>query len=142
MVKGKFADLTGQTFGKLTVLERTDNKGMAMWKCQCECGNTTVVYGTNLKQGMTKSCGCAHYTIDPLKHEKLYKTFKTYRNASRLCEEWQDYKVFRQFMMDNGYVEGKSKLRRPKWNAPCSPQNYRIYTDNNVDATVESACEE
>lgn len=35
----KVRDLTGQTFGKLTVIERagSDKHGNALWKCQCNC---------------------------------------------------------------------------------------------------------
>lgn len=55
-----FIDLSGKTFGRLTVLERADNsaKGNARWKCQCECGNETVVSGYDLRSGKTQSCGC------------------------------------------------------------------------------------
>lgn len=52
-------DLTGQRFGKLTVLERAPNIGCSTaWKCLCDCGNVTVKKGIYLKQGDTKSCGC------------------------------------------------------------------------------------
>ncbi|MEK0286579.1 hypothetical protein [Caldifermentibacillus hisashii] len=53
-------DLTGQKFGKLTVLERagkTKNDN-ALWLCKCDCGNTTVAMGTSLRRGDTISCGC------------------------------------------------------------------------------------
>lgn len=58
---GKFIDLTGQRFGRLTVLERSINKGKqkrTTWKCQCDCGNIITVFGYNLKNNHTKSCGC------------------------------------------------------------------------------------
>ena len=57
-----FIDLTGKTFGKLTVLHRDKNnpQGDARWGCQCTCGNRTVVLGKSLRSGMTKSCGCHH----------------------------------------------------------------------------------
>lgn len=57
---GKAVDLTGQTFGRLTVLERagSDRRGNAQWLCQCECGNSTVVVGYHLRSGNTQSCGC------------------------------------------------------------------------------------
>ena len=56
---GKLIDLTGQTFYSLTVLERVENQGKkVMWKCKCECGKETVVCGTYLRNGHTKSCGC------------------------------------------------------------------------------------
>lgn len=52
-------DLTGQKFGKLTVLEwTTSNTGKGAWKCRCDCGNITVVLTNNLRRGNTKSCGC------------------------------------------------------------------------------------
>lgn len=36
----KCNDLTGQKFGRLTVLERSENQGRYVrWLCQCECGN-------------------------------------------------------------------------------------------------------
>ena len=55
-------DLTGQRFGRLVVIERSKNSadGHARWKCQCDCGNITVVASNVLKKktGGTKSCGC------------------------------------------------------------------------------------
>ena len=47
-------DLTGQKFGDLTVI---DYAGHGKWNCQCSCGNTTTVFTSNLKNGLTKSCG-------------------------------------------------------------------------------------
>ena len=56
---GKFVDLTGQKFGRLTVIERAENKGkQTCWLCKCECGNEKVVTGYCLKNGHTNSCGC------------------------------------------------------------------------------------
>ena len=56
-----FQDLTGQTFGKLTVDSLNsydeDNRNY-FWNCVCECGTTTVVAGNHLKNGHTQSCGC------------------------------------------------------------------------------------
>ena len=51
---GKLIDLTGQKFGDLTVI---DYAGHSKWNCQCSCGNTTTVFTSNLKSGLTKSCG-------------------------------------------------------------------------------------
>ena len=58
---GRKIDLTGQVFGKLTVLEEAKERnksGSVCWICQCECGNTVVVSGDNLRRNHTKSCGC------------------------------------------------------------------------------------
>lgn len=56
----KRMDLTGQTFGRLTVVEYAGaaKNGNARWLCKCACGNTTVVDGYRLRKGTTTSCGC------------------------------------------------------------------------------------
>ena len=53
-------DLTGEKFGKLTVLKRdgSTKNDNALWLCQCECGNNTIANGTSLKRGDDVSCGC------------------------------------------------------------------------------------
>lgn len=52
-------DLTGQKFGKLTVIKRVLEVGKKLqWLCQCDCGTKIIVDGTNLKTGHTLSCGC------------------------------------------------------------------------------------
>ena len=52
-------DISGQKFGKLTVIKRANDVGnVATWLCQCDCGNTIIVQGSNLKNGHTTSCGC------------------------------------------------------------------------------------
>ena len=58
---GHFIDLTGQIFGRLTVIRRAPNKKtITMWTCLCGCGNTTIVDASALRSGNTRSCGCLH----------------------------------------------------------------------------------
>ena len=55
----KHPDLTGQRFGKLTVISKAEIKDdLRHWKCKCDCGNYIDVPATRLKRGITKSCGC------------------------------------------------------------------------------------
>lgn len=58
---GKFIDLTGKKFGKLTVLKRSNfsvpRRGV-YWNCICECGNVVDVESQHLRSGKKKSCGC------------------------------------------------------------------------------------
>jgi len=61
--KQTLKDLTGQQFGRLTVLHRDESKPKghghkAYWICQCECGNIKSIAGTHLRDGSTQSCGC------------------------------------------------------------------------------------
>lgn len=52
-------DITGQKFGKLTVIERVENKkGRVCWKCLCECGQEVIVSSNSLVRHKTMSCGC------------------------------------------------------------------------------------
>ena len=63
----KFKDLTGMTFGRLTVigLDRIERCGpgrsRAVWRCHCSCNgpnSNCTVASANLLKGDTKSCGC------------------------------------------------------------------------------------
>lgn len=57
---GRRDDLTGQIFGRLTVLSPTEQRrdGCIIYQCQCECGKTVLVCSRELKNGDTQSCGC------------------------------------------------------------------------------------
>lgn len=53
----------GERFGMLVVREeiprdQRPSPNGRYYLCQCDCGNTKVIYGHNLKTGNTKSCGC------------------------------------------------------------------------------------
>ena len=53
-------DLTGQVFGRLTVVGRagSDKHGKPVWLCRCTCGVETTVKGLGLRRGGSRSCGC------------------------------------------------------------------------------------
>lgn len=57
---GKGPDHTGRTFGRLTVLRRTNPIGekRTKWLCVCVCGEQRIVFGQNLLNGNSTSCGC------------------------------------------------------------------------------------
>ena len=64
----KVKDLTGQRFGRLTVIKHTgsDKWRNSTWLCKCDCGNEVIISGRCLHNGTTKSCGCLYH-----KNEKL-----------------------------------------------------------------------
>ena len=69
---GKAKDLTGQQFGRLTVLGRAPAKSRkAFWWCECECGNITSIRADQLVQGVTKSCGCYKQEINKQQGHEL-----------------------------------------------------------------------
>jgi len=53
-------DEVGNRYGRLVVLERTENDRhrFARWLCQCDCGNKIITRGSHLRNGCTRSCGC------------------------------------------------------------------------------------
>lgn len=54
-------DITGNTYGDLKVVKLSDKRGQGnvlLWECECSCGNTTYIAGSNLMHGHYKSCGC------------------------------------------------------------------------------------
>lgn len=56
-------DLTGQKFGRLTILKRDESKPKGcgkpvFWICECDCGNVKSIRGDHIKSGATQSCGC------------------------------------------------------------------------------------
>ena len=59
-------DMVGMRFGRLLVYSRAEDhvsssgKHYVRWNCLCDCGNTKVAMGTNLRRRDTTSCGCLH----------------------------------------------------------------------------------
>jgi len=54
-------DLIGKSFGRLTVVEKTDKRydRKVVWRCECSCGNKNFEVDTvRLNRGNTRSCGC------------------------------------------------------------------------------------
>lgn len=66
---GKFINLSGKKYGRLTVLRRVDPpnhlkvKTGVYWLCKCECGNETIVNTSQLNFGSIQSCGCLNKEV-------------------------------------------------------------------------------
>lgn len=56
----RFIDLSGEKFGRLTVVSHAGmlNHGRSSWVCRCDCGAEKIVAQRSLIAGYTKSCGC------------------------------------------------------------------------------------
>lgn len=57
-----YDDLTGEPFGRLTVIEKEnpneENNGTTRWVCKCVCGNVVAYTAKTLIRDLRKSCGC------------------------------------------------------------------------------------
>lgn len=65
----KLIDLTGNKYGRLTVLKKDDNRKTnngSYWICQCDCGTIKSIKSSSLRRGEIQSCGC-------LRNEQIYK---------------------------------------------------------------------
>lgn len=91
------SELTGQRFGRLTVVKRAENSknGGTRWLCQCDCGNMVCVHACSLKQGDTKSCGCLKSDCGSEMIQHLIKKNLSFKhgdskahNMSRLYYVW------------------------------------------------------
>lgn len=72
------ANLIGQKFNRLLVMEKTPERkaGSIVWKCLCDCGNITYVSSRDLKSNNTKSCGC-------LNREKRIERIQKYNSEEK-----------------------------------------------------------
>ena len=119
----KALELEGKRFGDLTVIHRVSG-GSSKWLCKCDCGKETTVYGTNLMRGLTTSCGCKKITHGD-SYTQLYRRYQQMKYRAGFCPEWDNYTVFKNWAMSNGYVDG-CKFYRERVDEPYSPSNCKI----------------
>lgn len=144
-------ELTGQRFGRLTVVEydHTHN-GSAYWKCKCDCGNEKIISSNSLTQGNATSCGCyrkeyvsAQKKTHGMSKTRIYREFRAmktrctnenieehHRYSGRginICDEWMGKGGFERFMKwayANGYSDDLS-IDRIDNDKGYSPDNCR-----------------
>lgn len=77
----KLIDMTGMVFNRWLVLSYA---GSGFWLCKCSCGTEKRVIGFNLRNGISKSCGC-------WRDEKAVKDNTTHGlSAKRIYGRWSD----------------------------------------------------
>lgn len=151
-------DITGQRFGRLTVIGRegTNKHRASTWRCLCDCGSEIVVVGSNLRTGWSQSCGCIRkdrLTTHGKRKSRLWAVWMGMRRRCNkpydpayhnyggrgitVCDEWNDFQAFHDWAIANGYDEnapkGQCTIDRIDNDKGYSPDNCRW-----VDMKVQS----
>lgn len=119
-------NLTGEKYGKLTVLKVSEERYLAgkrmqiQWECQCECGNSILITTSSWNSRAYYSCGCwksnqRDYTGE--KYEKL-------TIVKRLKERYQN----------------KDGATQVQWLAKCDCGEDTIVTTSQWKNKVKTSC--
>lgn len=112
----KVIDITGQRYGRLTVLHLSETryKKKVKWVCKCDCGSIKEIPSHHLRYGGTKSCGCSSHLYQVKTHHlsahpifgswarmmaRCYKPtdskFPGYGGRGiQVCDRWHDVTTF------------------------------------------------
>ncbi|WP_333604079.1 hypothetical protein [Lactobacillus acetotolerans] len=152
--------MTGKRYGKLVAIKVDNSKRKIgdtknYWLFKCDCGNYKIISGAGVRNGHSRSCGCGIVESDKkrfTKHgnskTKLYKVWvamrkrcrsvndKDYANYGkrgiRVCDDWKEFKNFKDWSIKNGYRGGLS-IDRIDVDSGYNPNNCR-WVDDTIQA--------
>ena len=137
-------DIFGKRYGHLTVIgEGTIHSKQRKVLCICDCGKETCVFASNLKRGLTKSCGCKrkgprdnrsvlpedkrlHTIWSNMKTRCDNPNVRAYQyyggRGIKYCEQWEKWLPFKEWALSHGYREDLT-IDRIDVNGDYCPEN-------------------
>lgn len=123
--KGKcqsgFKDLTGVIKENYIVIELSgsDSDHGTLWKCLCNCGKEFITRGNSIRNGHTRSCGCAAPLINskrlslPEGEANVRQIYSNYKGGAKTRE--LDFNLtldeFRKYLFNKCYYCGSEPSR-------------------------------
>ncbi len=91
----------GNKHGRLLIIKRIYRRNLngsrkGLWLCICNCGNKTVVKGSRLRNGHTKSCGCLRKEISRKRLSVSGCMHPTYKHGMCGTVEYKTWKSMMQ----------------------------------------------
>jgi hypothetical protein len=136
-MRGVKTDLTGQRFGKLVVIGKSNERkrGYAVWRVKCDCGNESTFTTNSLcrKVKPTRSCGCLWKK--PVGESSKHRVWLGYqRNAKKRNHVWDLTKAqFEELIQANCHYCG-----RPPSNISNDKEANGFYVYNGIDRKDDS----
>ena len=147
-------DMTGMRFERLMITRQSGKKGReVLWEAKCDCGNTVIAMGTNIRNNRTQSCGClrrewlkAQGLAGIVTHgETNSREYRAWRYAKQRCTNpknigWKDYggrgitmcqawsESYERFLADMGRCPEGLTLDRKNTDGNYEPGNCRWAT--------------
>lgn len=133
-------DETGKKYANLTVISFAGVSGRyATFLCKCDCGRETVVRGSDLRTGNTKSCGKCKTERHGMCRSRLYNIWIHIKRRTnnpnaqfyedyggrgiKICDEWnKSFLSFKEWAESSGYSD-KLTIERIDVNGNYCPEN-------------------
>lgn len=105
MSRSDLIDLTGQKFGRLTVVGFYRGGRKSFWYCECSCGKIKIIRGDGLRGGHTKSCGCLAVEASIANATKWGEKNKTHGMTK--TPEWRSWQSMKTRCYNKNHVHWK-----------------------------------